>query len=66
MRHIAKGEQIASLHQASIHVEKLTGESEILDPFDFSHLSVQEATELYSSHSLVLVIFVPKIFILYN
>ena len=44
--HIVKGEEIASLHQASIHVEQLTGESEFLDSFDVSHLSDQEATEL--------------------
>jgi hypothetical protein len=45
--HIKRGEHLANLHQASIHVEpKSSDETEFLDSFDFSHLDETETTEL--------------------
>jgi hypothetical protein len=44
--HIQKGEHLANLHQASIHVEpKLSDDPEIVDSFIYSHLNECEATE---------------------
>ena len=44
--HIRKGDKIADLHQASVHVDTSSKDSEFLDSFEYSHLSESDATEL--------------------
>ena len=46
--HISRGQQIATLHQAAIQPLDETGESEILDAFDYSHLDEDDKAELQS------------------
>ena len=44
--HISKGEQIASIHQASVELQNSLENSKFLDSFDLTHLSEPDALEV--------------------